>query len=353
MKLSEQIQFEKQSINGFFWEFKYPISLIEEKLYNNEGNTKLVNTYLVDTKSWPLKCYKTSYSHYLASSKDNDIYCKIFVEKEKKYSIAKISKSPFESDSWIEINSKEKLPLLIKPFWINEDLLIIDNKVVWIVKSVKDGNNTCEKIFETDSERKFVKGEYPEVFNTSNGQTYILLYFKFYKWEKQKLINTGLSVIRYFSDFKTFPTGEHRFVYIADNKLIEVDFHTKKTRYRSLKFTDRGSSIEPYDKDWAVITRFGYTDKTIDIAQFWHPQTDTWVQMSLGKLGKYGVRDIFLHPKGYTLINTNEDLVLKVDNLLEKLKSDSKNIFSQPEWNEIWKDQSQLNFWGKLKSIFK
>lgn len=75
--------------------------------------------------------------------------------------------------------------------------------------------------------------------------------------------------------------------------------------------------------------------------------------MSLGKLGKYGVRDIFLHPKGYTLINTNEDLVLKVDNLLEKLKSDSKNIFSQPEWNEIWKDQSQLNFWGKLKSIFK
>lgn len=73
--------------------------------------------------------------------------------------------------------------------------------------------------------------------------------------------------------------------------------------------------------------------------------------MSLGKLGKNGIRDIFLHPKGYTLINTNDNLVLKVDDLLGKLKSDIKNTFSQPTWDKKWKDESQFKFWDKLKSI--
>ena len=154
-----------------------------------------------------------------------------------------------------------------------------------------------------------------------------------------------------FASDGVLPTGDYRFVYMANGKLIEVDFRTKRTRKRQLEFVDRSSSIQIYNKDWAVITRIGYTDKNLDIAQFWHPKTDTWIRMSLGKLGKYGIRDIFLHPNGYTLINTNDDLVLKVDDLLHKLKSNDKNTFSQPTWDKKWKDESQFNFFDKIKSM--
>ncbi len=349
LKLSERIPYEKLLIEGFFWTFNYPVSIIEERLYNEEDGLKQVNHFLLDTQLWPLKSYKSESAFFLTTKQNYT--CAIFNDEEEKKEIVKVSQSPFELDSWTEIIFNEKIPSLTQPFWANEDLLIMDKKNVWLVKSALKGNKVGEKVFEAKNKRMFTQGEYPNVFNTLNGQTYILLYFKFYKWVNQKLKNTGLSVLEHYGDFNTFPTGNFRFVYMANGKLIEVDFRTKKTRSRQLEFIDRNSSIQIYNKDWAVITRIGYTDKNLDIAQFWQPKTDTWIRMSLGKLGKNGIRDIFSHPKGYTLINTNDNLVLKVDDLLGKLKSDIKNTFSQPTWDKKWKDESQFKFWDKLKSI--
>lgn len=349
LKLSERIPYEKLFIEGFFWTFNYPVSIIEESVYHEEGNLKQVRHFFLDTQSWPLKSYETESVFFLATKENYT--CAVFEEQEDKKGIVKISQSPFELDSWTEIVFNEKIPSSALPFWANQDLLIIDKKEVWLVKEATKGNKLGKKIFESKNKEKFNRGEYPEAFKTLNGQIYLLLYFEFYKWENQKLKKTGVSVLEHFGDFKTFPTGDYRFVYMANGKLIEVDFRTKRTRKRQLEFVDRSSSIQIYNKDWAVITRIGYTDKNLDIAQFWHPKTDTWIRMSLGKLGKYGIRDIFLHPNGYTLINTNDDLVLKVDDLLHKLKSNDKNTFSQPTWDKKWKDESQFNFFDKIKSM--
>lgn len=356
IKLSKRIAFEQQAIKGYFNSFNYSVSLLQKRTYTSKGAFKKSENYIIDTNEWPLKLFKTDPGYYLAASKNNDFYCINFEnkeerKKEKHHGTIKISRTPFELTSWQAIENAEGIPVLAQPFWINEDLLILDKQIVWLVSSATNGNKICKKIFEVNNKRKFVHGEYPKVFNTLNGNTYILLYYNFYKWKNQKLIRTGLSASDHFASFNTFPTGNHRFVYIANSVLIEVDFRTKKIRKRSLNFIDDKTSIKTYGNGWAVLTRFGHTNKSLDIAQFWHPKTDTWIHMPLGKLGKYGIRNLFLHPDGYTLINTGDNLVVKVNDLLDQLKSDNKNIFSQPEWNENWKDEKHYNFWDKIKSL--
>jgi len=47
--------------------------------------------------------------------------------------------------------------------------------------------------------------------------------------------------------------------------MVEVDFKTKKTRTRVLKFMDGKTTIQKYSEDWAVLKRYGTTNKSIDI----------------------------------------------------------------------------------------
>jgi len=82
--------------------------------------------------------------------------------------------------------------------------------------------------------------------------------------------------------------------------------------------------------------------------------------MPLGKLGKYGIRQIIRHPEGYTIINPGNGIVIKINNLLDTLKSNNEYIIQFDEWSESWKSESETKmnnsgngFRDVLKRILK
>lgn len=355
INLSSQIPFEKQFIKGDL-RLKHSLSVCQERFYTKEGAYETSKYYFIDSKKWPLKIFETKAVHYTDSSKTNNYHCAIFKNEIDKNGIIKISKNPFNIDTWEKINCNDNIPTLAFPFWINDDLLILDKKKVWLVSSPINGNRECKKLLEVNTERLYIHGEFPKVFKTGNGDTYILLHFVFYRWKNKKLIDTGLFTEEH-SDFSAFQTGDNRVVYVSKGELIEVDFKTKKTRKRTLEYMDSKTSIQKYSEDWAVLKRYGHTNKSIDIAQFWHPKTDTWIRMPLGKIGKFGISDIFLHPNGYTVINTGKEVIIKIENLIDTLKLESKNTFQLAYWNKKWNSEKKANsengFWNRIKTVFE
>ncbi|TXG36691.1 hypothetical protein [Seonamhaeicola maritimus] len=358
INLSSQIPFEKQSIKGHL-KLNYPLSVCQERFYTKGGGYEKSKYYFIDTKIWPLEKFETKAVNYTDSSITNNYHCAIFKNELDKTGTIKISKTPFDINTWEQVTSTDKIPTLAFPFWVNNDLLILDKKNVWLVSSVATGNRKCKKILEVNTPRRYIHGEFPRVFKTGNGDVYILLYFVFYKWENRKLIDTGLFAEEH-SDFSVFQTGNNRVVYVSKGDLIEIDFKTKKTRKRTLEYMDSKTNIKKYSEDWAVLKRFGRTSKSVDLAQFWHPKTDTWIRMPLGKIGTFGVSDIFLHPDKYTIIKTGKETILKIDNLIEKLKLEPKNILKLDDWDEYWKPELEnakkektLNFWSSIKKRLK
>ncbi len=344
INLSKQIPFDKQLIKGDL-RLKFPYSSCEERIYSAKGGYLNSLFLFYDATIFPLTAFTAEGFNYTAFSAKHQLFCAIF--EDDRNGIIKVTKNPKDINSWETINyTEEKFPILSSPFFINDDLIILHERKCWIIENAASGNRQCKKIFEAQNTREFSLSEFPKVIELQNKQFYVLLYCKLYKWENKTLLPSNIPILKH-SEFKSFATENSRFVYVAEGILVEVDTSTKKTRTRSLLHLDSKTSVQRYSDEWAVFTRYGYTSKSLDIAQFWHPKTDTWIRMPLGKIGKFGISGILLHPNGYTLVES-DDCVIKIDNLLETLKSDKKNILTMPAWSENWEEDS-----GKVNTFPK
>ena len=159
----------------------------------------------------------------------------------------------------------------------------------------------------------------------SGRETVLFLSDGFYRWDGTNLLHILETIALPKGD--CVATTPNRFTYIDNGRLYETDIETSATYSTELTRADNKTSIRPYTKNWIVANRWGYADKSLDIAQFLNFKEGTGLSMPFGSLGKYDVRDLFLHPDGYTVILSGENVLIKIENLIDLLSSKKKRVF--------------------------
>ncbi|MES2133661.1 MAG: hypothetical protein V4506_15030 [Bacteroidota bacterium] len=352
ISLAGQIPFEKYAVKGGI-DLSFPFSLTKGKWIDigmdERGNGLYIGAHysFVDLRQWkPMEHhfvleYSPSGIHYYDYSETHQLCCAVFndirIDETNTRHIKnhiRISATPYDLTSWEEVSCDEEIDTLSKPFWVGEHVILCYKNKIWAIPHAAKGARICRLIKQTPLQ---LKDYYPSRIHMPHGETYLSVNSVLFKVAHNPQNTIVLEEIMRIQDpihqgAVSFEEG--RIIYVSGGKLIELDLKLKKV-IRTLNLTrmDRGATIKKYNHEWLVIYRWGYTNKELDIAQFWHYKTNTWLKLSLGNLGKYGVRNILMHPDGYALIESDE-CILKVDRLLETLQANKKNHLMSPEWDQ-------------------
>uniref|UniRef100_UPI0040499952 hypothetical protein n=2 Tax=Flavobacterium sp. TaxID=239 RepID=UPI0040499952 len=350
--LADQIPYDRYPIaKRAMVEFSYPLSL--QFIASDTGNSFLDATRsIIDLRDFPPRIHPTTKISRIKHNKDLDLWGAVFFNNSGGVSI-KVGKDILDTSNWKEVAGPlQKIDILSNLYWVQSDLLVLHEETAWFISSAVNENATCEKILQVKKTDKYLWTTYPKLIKTLNGNVYVLVYFHLYLLKEKKLEPTGISFPENsLSDY--FPTGNFRFAYVSKKKLVEVDILKQKTRFRTLPYQDNSNSIRQFFNEWAVFTRFGPTDKDLDIIQFWNTKTDTWHHIKLGAFGKHGISNITLSNEGDAIFNSPE-MLFRVKDFMAKLNDFEK--FTVESWSEDWLPEAATSdkkfFFDKLKSIF-
>lgn len=331
-------------------EFSYPFSL--QFITSDTGNRFLDATRsIIDLRDFPPRIHPTTKISRIKYNKDLDLWAGVFFIDREDVSI-KVGKDILDTSNWKEVAGPlQKIDVLSSLYWVQSDLLVLHEETVWFISSAVNENPTCEKILQVKKTDKYLWPTYPKVIKTLNGNVYVLVYFQLYLLKGKKLEPTGISFPEN-SLSGYFPTGNFRFAYVSKKKLVEVDILKRKTRFRILPYQDDSNSIRQFFNEWAVFTRFGPTDRDLDIAQFWNTKTDTWHHIKLGAFGQHRIGNITLTNEGDAIFNSYE-MLFRVKDFMAKLNDFEK--FAVESWSEDWTPEvpsDNKGFMDRLKSIF-
>jgi hypothetical protein len=350
ISLAGQIPYEKYAVKGGI-DLDYPLSLTKGKWIDigmdERGNGLYIGAHysFVDLRPWkPIEHsfvleYTPGSIHYYDYSETYDLYCAVFSdmridENKQRHSTnrVKIGTTPYLLETWEEVLCDEPLDALCKPFWIGEDVILCYKSKAWLIPNAAKGGRSCMLIGQVPLQQK---DYYPFLIQTPFGETYLSLHATLLKiayTEQKTMLLERIMTITDPIHQGAVCFEKDKLIYVSGGKLVELDLAQKKViRSLNLGRMDRGATIKKYNDEWLSIHRWGYTNKELDLAQFWNYKTNTWLKLSLGNLGKYGVSDLFLHPDGYTIIQSDE-CFLKVERLIETLQANKKNQFTQEDW---------------------
>jgi hypothetical protein len=338
IKLSEQIAHEKIPLKGSY-SLGWPLTFTTQAFFNN-GAFSHDLSFLVNLATWPPELRETKKITRLAHHPESKTWAAIFTDPETKKSTLKLGKDPWNASSWTEADFPGELHLLSSLYWINDDLLICREKNAWLLESAATGNLKCKFLCESKDRPLSIRGAFPAVINIDANRQYILFFTQFYEWKSKQLKPTGMYAEEH-SEFNSFPTGESRFVYVADGKLVEVDIENKRTRYRNLVRLDAKTRIQRFNDVWSVLLRYGAPNKTISIAQFWNPRTDRWKEIKLGAFGKHGMLDLLV-ADGNIFIQCHEEILIRVKDLDEVFSDPKYDVLNANPWSESWDDKTSI-----------
>ena len=363
--------------------------------YTEQGGFSHKTQVCYNLETWPpKKSTSKEIINYVAYNRQYGIWAAIFGEDNTATSL-RVSSAPFEKKSWTEIPFPEKpdlekwatdpaykyyhadvLDVLTEPLWVGPDLLLAYTRRhkpgsfasvthVWAVPNAANGGTECYKVTVTPP-CALERGEYPHLAQTGN-DTYVLLSGRFYTWANGELLETGIEALAH-TDFHAVATGPHTFAYVSEGRLVEVDMRRSCSRFRELKHLDHAANVRRLNDKWAVLLRHGYPSSALDIAQFWHIETDQWLRLSLGAFGKDGISDMVQLDDGAILVETVQELC-KVDDLWVFLVEQPGAVLEMPAWDADWSSRNLAEdvvqgadetkeiikgggFWAKLKAWF-
>lgn len=332
-------------------EFSYPYSL--QYIFDKTCNKFLNATRsIIDLRNFPPNIHPTSKISEIIYNKDLDLWAGVFFNTSEDVSI-KVGKEILTLNNWKEVvAATHRIPVLSKIFWIHDSILVLHEETAWFLSSATNENASFEKILEIKKTKKYPWSTYPNVIKTLNGNVYVLIYFKLYLLKGNKLEPTGISFPEN-SLSGYFPSGNFKFSYVLNSKLVEVDILKRKTRYRALPSQNNMNSISLLVNEWAVLSNGGFTNKDIAIVQFWNTKTDTWHHLKLGAFGQYGVVNVALTNEGDAIFHSRE-MLFRVKDFMTKLNYFEK--FTVESWSDNWLPEEEtsgkIGFFDKLKSIF-
>lgn len=362
ISLSARLPYEKYLIDGQL-DLKYPLSIVEGKWIDlgmdQGGHGIYIGGYytFLDLTDWKPKEKHVTLEYHPSKIDDYDysqkhqLYCAIFshtdIDENKNRTFStqvKIGPSFFDLSFWEGVECDEEIDSLSRVFWIDDHVIICYGNKAWIIENAGLGGRKCVKILEVLLQEEQY---HPYLVEMTGGEKYISLngsLFKFIPRLKKDFLffqkNKAPQLEHYLKIKDHIELGaisfeKDKLVYLTNALLVEIDVKKPKLlRKRYLQRMNKATTMKKYNEEWAVIYQRGYPDKNLDLIQFWHYKTDTWLKMSLGHLGKHPVWDIILHPDGFTLIYS-EGCILKVDDLLSLVQKDKKNHFTPNPWIEI------------------
>lgn len=340
VQLANQIPHKKYPLKGVTW-FNYPLTYSAQRQYTNGANTGEKN-FVVDLNVLPPVLHKSEKITALELNESLGLYAAVFANMETKKGVVKLSKDPLNPESWIETKSTDELHIPSKLGWIDNTLFIIREKEVWTLEYNPTETPIINHFFTSKDSPNSIQGSFPKFLKTNSGQNYVLLNSQFYLWNGNSLSPTGMYALEH-TDFNYHPTSQNAIVYVSKGELVEHDFSSKKYRKRLIPNVDAKTTIRRFDKNWAVILRWGHTDKEYPIAIFWNPNSDEWRSIKLGALGKHGIRDIIKTYENTALILGSDEVLIELTELNSIFSDDKFLIQNEHTWNEDWDLKEEIN----------
>jgi hypothetical protein len=333
--------------------FSFPFALQLDILPSNSENGVLnAKRSILDLSIFPPNKHVTGKLTVVSFSQDLSLWAAIFYESSENVSV-KVGKDILNLSDWQEVVSPEiGIDCLSKLHWVNESLLILYEDHAWLVDSVKSDAPVCKKILtlKRDKIRSFPAK--PRFVKTLNGEAYVYSEFQLYHLKNHQL----KPILRFRQDSipECIPTGNHRFTYVLEGVQYEVDILEGIVRSRSIPYQDNSSSIHKLTSEWAVITREGYTNRDMDVLQFWHLKTDTWKHLKLGAFGQYGIVDMGLNNEGVGILQS-EEMLFEVKDFMAKLEG--FETLTVGTWSKEWGEEKEppliMGFVNRIKTLFK
>ncbi|MCF8278587.1 MAG: hypothetical protein K9J17_17800 [Flavobacteriales bacterium] len=352
LNLANRLPYEAVQVDDrdmVFYSFPFALQL----RLADKGNAILnAKCSILDFRVFPPVSSRTAQLGVISYNEQLKLWAATFYDSKDKTSV-RVGKDILDLSDWREVASSELgINSLSSLNWVNESLLILYEDYAWFVDSATANRPVCEKIFSRERDRTNSFAARPRFIRTLNGETYVHMSFQVYHLKKNKLI--PLFKLNEKDLPECIATGNNRFTYLNKGRQVEVDIKERKIRSRPVPGQDNSSSIHQLTTKWAVVTRFGYTNREIDILQFWHIETDTWQRLKLGAFGQYGITDVGI-TKDNDVILAGHEMIFKVQDFFTKLKSFEE--MKVEDWTEKWPDENDgsesTGIVDRIKALFR
>jgi|GEM_PF-2526884 len=241
-----------------------------------------------------------------AYSESIGLYTVLTSKQPKGYKLM-LGKNPKEIEKWQEIEVPNGIQSLVTDmYWFNDKLYFGFGKKVFEVSKTK--SNLIKSFFSKDSDKYECKALWYEEENsgymyfteTENKSIYLSGSISHYR-DLFVIKNGELKKLDYSraknSFLKGVSNGEDSVYYCqmsVGNRnnfisiMIDVDFATRKYRFRELKNMDEWAYLTNFDKNWIAIktSSDGISSKNKDLMQLWNPITDEFLSLKVGSFGK-------------------------------------------------------------------
>lgn len=345
-----------------------PYVLRNHRFYKTQGHKKSLFSSWLDVENWPPQAYSCSSDvDDFAFSPEYMLWALLIgvteeylpSNKKKLDGFIRITKNPPDEENWQRISfprgSKNNYADI---FFIRDDLFFSQGEKVWVLKGIaslalEDIKPNSWKALLTIKEPKGWHSHEcnPYLVTTGDGTRYITAAGKLYSWCDGKCMELPYRVRKGSMGFFV-PGDAQSFMYVDEEmRLVALDVKSGKERFRSLGMDAAWITLQDIGEGWFAFLANERTPSSAAIALFWHRESDEWVPLFRGAIGRSAIRHIEPHKEGAVLIYTYERRLFRVFDLIAQARVlRGKKTLDVGAWSDDSEEGSTSWFYPALEA---
>jgi hypothetical protein len=238
-------------------------------------------------------------------------------------------------------------------FFIDDDLFYEWEGAVWVLQktaSFRPGeipSHSWRELFTFEAPEEWYPFQRsPHTVATGDGTRYIAAGGGLYSWRDGECRRLDCAVRR-MPSVSAIPSGEHTFMYVDSyTRIVECDVRSGNKRFRSFPGA-HGRALRDIGGGWAAFFSTAGWDGDNPTVIFWNRETDEWLPLCRGALGREGLLHIEPHTDGSVIVFTYNRLY-RVFDLIGQIKA--LRSISVGEWSNDPEEGSPLWFIPALEA---